>query len=257
MNRARCFLWRSRIAFTPTTLREEQSGKRVLVPALPRLLAAGGPFSHLNLIQKRDKPLEIAQISTEPQSVADRRYLDLLFEVLETRPEVEGFEPGLSEAEIRAIERRFGLMFPPDLRGILRFRVPLGRGFPPWRGDLVELQRHFDWPFEGICFDVEHNGFWLAAWGSKPLNPNRRSDIVLEKLSTASRLIQIYMHRYIPSAPCQNGNPVYSLHQTDIIHYGNDLAGYFHQEFRVPLPDCAARTPRPIGFWDDALVWRD
>ena len=57
--------------------------------------------------------------------------------------------------------------------------------------------------------------------------------------------------------PFQNGNPVFSVHQTDIIRYGNDLVGYVHNEFGVPLPDWAAKEPRPIRFWDDAMNWRD
>jgi hypothetical protein len=53
--------------------------------------------------------------------------------------------------------------------------------------------------------------------------------------------------RYIPAEPNESRNPVFSVHQTDIIHYGNDLADYFQREFQVPLPDRAAREPRPIS----------
>jgi hypothetical protein len=60
-----------------------------------------------------------------------------------------------------------------------------------------------------------------------------------------------------PREPNEAGNPIFSVHQTDIIYYGNDLVDYFHDEFHVPLPDWAVRGPRSIRFWEEALSWRD
>ncbi len=45
------------------------------------------------------------------------------------------------------------------------------------------------------------------------------------------KLIPIYSHRYIPSSLNEIGNPVYSVHQTDIIYYGKDLWDYFNIAF--------------------------
>jgi hypothetical protein len=163
----------------------------------------------------------------------------------------------LSDVEIQALERRFKCGFPPDLRGLLQFVVPIGKHFPNWRGDPDELQKRFDLPFEGVWFDVEHSGFWLPEWGAMPSDPQARREIVRQAISEAPRLFPIFSHRYVPNGPYRNGNPIFSVHQTDIIYYGNDLADYFHHEFQVPLPEWAAREPRPIRFWDDALKWRD
>jgi hypothetical protein len=204
------------------------------------------------------EPLETAQIFTGEESVDDRRYLDILFSVLEERPEVESIGPGLSASEIQAVERQFKCMFPPDLRRLLQFAMPIGPKFPNWRDVSGEdLQGRFDWPLDGICFDVEHANFWLPEWGRKPSDPEDRRGRVRRAISQAPRLIPIFAHRYIPVVPHQNGNPVFSVYQTDIIYYGNDLAGYFHNEFGVPLPEWAAKEPRPVQFWDDALNWRD
>ena len=207
----------------------------------------GGPLA---------RPPEIVQISMEEESVDDRRYLDRLFAFLEAHPSVDRIEPGLSTVEVQALERQFKFMFPPDLRTLFGFMVPVGKHFPNWRGDPAELQEWFDWPFEGICFDVEHNGFWLPAWGSKPTEAQARREIVRHAIAAAPRLIPIYSHRYVPSAPCSDGNPVFSVYQTDIIYSGNDLADYFHHEFGVPLPTWAARKPKPIWFWEHSLSWR-
>jgi hypothetical protein len=82
-------------------------------------------------------------------------------------------------------------------------------------------------------------------------------------------MIPVYSHRYLPAEPCEAGNPVLSIYQTDIIHYGYDLADYFAREFRVDAavaperyiwtPPWAATEPRPIRFWDDVMngTWHD
>jgi hypothetical protein len=82
-------------------------------------------------------------------------------------------------------------------------------------------------------------------------------------------MIPVYSHRYLPAEPCEAGNPVFSIYQTDIIHYGYDLADYFAREFRVDAavaperyiwtPPWAAAEPRPIRFWDDVMngTWHD
>ncbi len=158
--------------------------------------------------------------------------------------------PGLSGAEISATEQRFGFTFPPDLRELLQVALPLGPGFPDWRsGDEIELDDWLDLPRQGLLFDVEH-GFWLLEWGTRPepvqLALRRASDLV----AAAPKLIPVYRHRMMPDRPRLAGNPVFSVHQTDIIHYGFDLADYLHSEFhipgRMPWPDAV----RQIDFWD-------
>src|SRR5688572_26160989 len=85
-----------------------------------------------------------------------------------SRPAVM-FEPGLTDAEIERVEATFGFRFPPDLRAFLQTALPRGEEFPDWRsGDETSLRAWLDAPAEGICFDVEHNDFWLPEWGSRP-----------------------------------------------------------------------------------------
>src|SRR4051812_6014028 len=40
---------------------------------------------------------------------------------------------GLSEDECKALERRFSIRFPADLRSLLKFMLPVGGHFPDWR----------------------------------------------------------------------------------------------------------------------------
>jgi hypothetical protein len=161
------------------------------------------------------------------------------------------FDAGLTGAEIAAVETRFGFLFPPDLRDFLQTALPRGPQFPDWRsGDDATLRDWLDQPRQGVLFDVEHNGFWLNAWGPRPGSIEEALRVADDLVAAAPRLIPLFGHRMMPDEPHQPGNPVFSVHQTDIIHYGFDLADYLRAEFhllgREPWPE----TIRPIRFWD-------
>jgi hypothetical protein len=72
-------------------------------------------------------------------------------------------------------------------------------------------------------------------------------------VAEAPALIPVYHHRMIPDRPGAPGNPVFSVHQTDIIYYGIHLRDYLVHEFLTaadigawPIPDSVRR----IEFWD-------
>lgn len=163
------------------------------------------------------------------------------------------FERGLSTSELRAAERRFGFVFPPDLAEFLAFGLPVGKGFPTWRHlDDAELTGSFDWPYEGVCFDIEHNAFWPVEWGPRPEDLRRAFEIARDHIAGAPVLIPLRGHRYLAGAPNSSGNPVFSVYQTDIILYGVDLENYlqneYHYFFGTPAYSLPT-TPRKIEFW--------
>lgn len=158
---------------------------------------------------------------------------------------------GLSDAEVGDTESRFGFRFPPDLRQLLQTALPIGDRFPDWRsGNKSELDEWLDLPRTGILFDVEHNSFWLHEWGERPANLSDALDLASEQVRAAPTLIPMYAHRMMPDEPELPGNPVFSVHQTDIVYYGFDLLDYLRHEFdlseRDPWPD----EVRAIRFWD-------
>jgi hypothetical protein len=65
----------------------------------------------------------------------------------------------------------------------------------------------------------------------------------------------------MPDEPRKAGNPVFSVHQTDIIHYGYDLLHYLHEEFKVAKWWTPPSDPRPIRFWElkrfQKVRWKD
>lgn len=165
------------------------------------------------------------------------------------------FAPGLSDAEVAEVEARYGFRFPPDLRSLLQFALPINDDFYDWRAEPEsQIRRMLSLPFDGMAeFLVSEVRFWPEAWGPRPSDDWEALKAAQSHVERAPRLIPIYAHRYIPERPAQSGNPVFSTVQTDTICYGYDLADYLYREFRVPLPTWSVRYPRPIAFWDDVL----
>jgi hypothetical protein len=108
----------------------------------------------------------------------------------------------------------------------------------------------WDWfPLDGILFDVEHDT-WLPEWGVRPERIDDAKALVEQYVEEAPRLLPIYSHRIMPDRPHPPGNPVLSVHQTDIIYYGFDLDDYLRHEFGLPGRKPWPPEVRSIDFWD-------
>jgi len=164
-------------------------------------------------------------------------------------------ERGLTEAEVRLAEDLFSFRFPPDLKALLMFVLPTGRGWPNWRDvEDPEIARRLIWPYEGMCFDIENNVFWPNSWGTKPASLTEAFEIAKQKIEAAPKLIPVFSHRYLPDRPSLEGNPVFSVYQMDIIYYGSNLWNYFQNEFPNYFRTARyhiSEPLRPIEFWSD------
>ncbi|HEY0727864.1 MAG TPA: hypothetical protein VGD38_07350 [Pyrinomonadaceae bacterium] len=164
-------------------------------------------------------------------------------------------EHGLTEGEIQLVQRSFGFQFPPDLKSFLMYVLPSGKGWPNWRDvNDPEIERMLNWPYEGICFDFQNNSFWPTDWGTKPASLSDAFEIAKGKVDAAPKLIPILGHRYLPARPLLEGNPVFSVYQTDIIYYGSNLWEYFQNEFHYYFGVAEYQItapPRRIEFWSD------
>ena len=160
-----------------------------------------------------------------------------------------GIGPGLSDAEVEAVEERFEFRFAADHRVFLQAGLPQGLGWPDWRdGDPEELRRRLDWPREGVLFDAKH-GFWYPDWGQKPEDRQEALRLAQTRLRDVPQLVPVYLHRYLPGIAGQSGHPVLSVYQTDIIYYGNDLADYLHQEFGIGPAHNLRDAHTSLPFW--------
>jgi len=179
---------------------------------------------------------------------------------------------GLSDAEVARIEETYAFRFPPDLRAFFQYALPVSKGWAEWRGNEDALHERLSWPLEGVLFDIEFNNFWREDWGAHPSKLRPALAIAREQVAAAPTLIPIFGHRYIPAEPYLPGNPVISVHQSDIIYCGANLADYFNSEFygnsaawaRNALTGAWTRgtgiwrsadtnPPRPVRFWDGFL----
>jgi hypothetical protein len=161
------------------------------------------------------------------------------------------FAPGLTDTEVSSVESEFSFRFPPDLRAFLQTALPSGPHFPNWRSeDAADLRDRFEIPRRGIFFDIERNGFWLPEWGPRPDSMTDALQFADNLLASAPKLIPILGHRMMPDDPQAEGNPVFSVHQTDIIYYGYDLEDYLRHEFNLPGRKDWPENIRPIRFWD-------
>lgn len=158
--------------------------------------------------------------------------------------------PGLTSDEIELAERTHAIAFPPDLAEMLREVLPTGKGWPDWRHpDDEAIANAMSWPLEGILFDIENNQFWLEEWGPRPAAIEEAFDIARRRVAEGPRLIPVYMHRYIPMRPAERGNPVFSVHQTDIIVYGRNLADYLENEFARRGSELETASVKKIELW--------
>jgi hypothetical protein len=189
---------------------------------------------------------------------------------------------GLDEQEIASIEQRYQVRFPPDYRLFLQLlhsvdRPMVGAGFARdttmvprttpsfynWQTDTTSIQAAYEWLVQGLVFAIQWNNLWLPAWGAKPSTLEAQEAQVRDLVTTAPKLIPVFGHRYLLAEPCEAGNPVFSMYQSDMIIYGEDLRSYFLEEFGNlvgegrPLHDHQRQIPlepyRALPFWGEIL----
>ena len=165
--------------------------------------------------------------------------------------------PGLTTDEVASAEQQLGVPFPPDLLSLLQTALPISPRFPDWRQPRnPEIGTQLAQPLEGIKFDIEHDAFWWPDWGPRPDDLDEAVKIAEAQIAVAPKLIPIYGHRYLPAEPNSNGNPVFSVHQTDIIYYGKDLRFYIAHEFGgLTHAEAVAGEIRSIRFWSALIDW--
>ncbi|WP_256021788.1 hypothetical protein [Paenibacillus kribbensis] len=114
------------------------------------------------------------------------------------------------------------------------------------------IQQRLNWPLEGMIFDIEQHVFWPPEWGERPADSAEAVDICKREFLRVPKLIPINGHRYIPEQPCKAGNPVFSVYQTDIIVYGEDLQDYFQHEFgEKSYEQINLDTVKTVRFWSN------
>lgn len=182
---------------------------------------------------------------------------------------------GYADAEIDSFERREGLSFPDDFRLFLgrlgctdrprrciRYagRQPVVadvRGFYDWRDESQVAGARED-VVHGLVFDVEQNDLWHAEWGARPATAGDREAVLRRQVAIAPRLAPLFAHRSLVLQPPVAGNPVLSIHQSDVIAYGANLREYLLEELEElgsgHNQDEACGEHKAIPFWGRFLA---
>ncbi len=192
-----------------------------------------------------------------------------LFELLNAKQHVGNQIPviygqgGLSEKEITHIETELGFKLPEDFVYLLQNIQDPDRVFFPWKNfEKKEYDESIAWVLHGIEFNVSNAQLWLPWWEEQPDNLEDALEIVRKDFPTWPKLLPIHSHRFLAAEPCQKGNPVFSIMQTDIIYYGANLGHYLAQEFVESNHTFHTydQLIKPIEIWGEfaeATFWYD
>ena len=161
------------------------------------------------------------------------------------------FDPGLSDREVSRVQDEHSFAFGPEHREFLQLALPIGEGWPDWRnGSADDLHDRLSWPIDSAVFDVHHNGFWPSSWGDRPEDRAAREGLARAYLGRVPRLVPLYSHRYLTADPAFVPSPIFSVHQTDVIYYGDNLLDYIAHEFGVP-PLHPSPKRQHVPFWSE------
>lgn len=167
------------------------------------------------------------------------------------------FEAGLTDDEIESIERTYNISFPNSLKEFYKEGLPTGEPFPNWKdyseNNIREIKERIVRPYNGLIDDIKDNQYWGSDWPEY--------DSVDDKImyfndlyNQAPKLIPIAYSRYIISAPETDDPAVLSVHDSDIIVYGNNLKEYLENEFLLDHDNRHKREYFPhMGKWIDIM----
>lgn len=116
-------------------------------------------------------------------------------------------EPGLTDAEVDAVQARFRFEFCDDHRAFLQAGLPVDRapdlrnsGWADWRhGSADQLGARLDKVVDGVVFDILHNDFWPSKWDERPGDEVTAEAIGRQHLQELPRLVPLRDNRYLPS----------------------------------------------------------
>ena len=177
------------------------------------------------------------------------------------------WKPGMSQAEIDAVESAFGAKFPEDYRAVLAtlnattkpaiwylfkgdtlHKAPSRHIFTDWIDGQGDIERALENVLAGILFDVEENALWLDIWGERPSDKDARADLIASLIEMAPKLIPLHSHRFLIAGLDLEPSPVVSIMQSDVIYYADSIERCLAEDF----PDLALGLELPENTADES-----
>jgi hypothetical protein len=173
---------------------------------------------------------------------------------------------GLSEEQIDEAETQLNLRFPPDYRLFLQRlhsvdKPVLCTGYfaigeiPEPGGDYVaaaldedagqymaldEIPSFYNWvdgqdSIRTMLEGIVHGLIFSATWEAEPDRIPEIEQNIRSRVAAAPELIPVIAPRFLLAEPCQSGNPVLSIHQSDIVVYAANLRDFLLDSFVDPM----------------------
>jgi hypothetical protein len=162
---------------------------------------------------------------------------------------------GLTEADVKRIEQKFGFSFGPDHRSLLRTALPLGDTWLNWRhATPAKIRERLRAPVDAVIADVLAGDFWPASWGERPAESAAAETAARARLADVPVLVPLYGHCYLPAAPAPAQSPVFSVRPAEVRVHGADLLQFVDVEFGT-AEGSAATTQ--LSFWSDLALGTD
>lgn len=165
-------------------------------------------------------------------------------------------EQGLEEKEIDLIESIYNITLPDPLKQFFKEGLPISKGFYNWRDfqekNILHIKQVMQRPYCSI-YQLAEEVEWCERWGEKPTNKLKETQEIRKKTLKAPCLVPVFSYRYMPVLPLQK-LPVISVHELDIIYYGEDLEDYLNIEFgdkkQIKID---FKNIEYIPFWSDIM----
>ena len=134
--------------------------------------------------------------------------------------------------------------------------LPISNGFYNWRNfqdvNVEFIKTIINQPYSDI-YNMAKEVYRCEDWGEEPEDEMIYLKEVRKRLKKAPKLVPIYAHRYMPIVLDENP-PVISVHNVDLIYYGENLDDYFDIEFgKKEQNTIKLQKITPISFWSDIM----
>ncbi|MCR5837526.1 MAG: hypothetical protein K6G88_13570 [Lachnospiraceae bacterium] len=139
---------------------------------------------------------------------------------------------------------------------MLKEILPISKGFYNWRdqsdNNINYIKSSIARPISDI-YELAADVYWNDSWGEEPCDSKTIEEVVRKKILSAPKLIPVFAHRYMPLIGGKQV-PIFSIHGTDVICYGNNIEQYLKIEFGgMNQNEVDLSSIRSVPFWSELL----
>ncbi len=187
------------------------------------------------------------------------------FAYIKNKMRAEGIQfSALSDSDFLKIEEIYGIQFPRALRAFYRDGIPssdVEDEFPRWNDfspeNIETVKKRIRAPIEQLLHYLKDDTeYW--PWRDRPKEWEDAKKAYEKAAETATPLIPIYLHRYVPVMEGVDDPPILSIAAGfDIVCYGSNLEDYLRREFVENVGCNLGSACLYIPFWSDIMYYND